>query len=93
MRIIDLLEQPDGVLKISTAVHISELDRLAGKLINYMHNEMPELTTSEGVEVLNVALWWVQFAAYSQFGGKVSGDPEQVENSYWRQAGRKNDSS
>lgn len=89
MKIVDLLKQPDGVMKISTAVHISELDRLAGKLINYMHDEMPELTTSQGVEVLNVALWWVQFAAYSQFGSEVSDDPEKIKNSYWEQASKR----
>jgi uncharacterized membrane protein len=85
MKISELHNQPDGPITLETTVNISGVDRLAGELINYMNEEMPGLTTGAAVEVLSVALWWVQYAAYNQFGKKVEQDSEHVSNSYWRQ--------
>jgi hypothetical protein len=87
MKIADLENKEDGLITFPLTIHISEVDRMAGELINYMGRELPGLTSSAAVEVLNVAMWWTQLAAYTQFGIKVSKNPEHIKNSYWKHAG------
>lgn len=87
MKISELETKEPGIIQFPVTLHISEVDQLAGKLINFIDREMPGLTTGEAAEVLNVAIWWVNLAAFNQFAGRVMGNPEHAENSYWRQVG------
>jgi hypothetical protein len=88
MKISELETREPGLLQFPVTVHISEIDNLAGKIINFIHDEMPELTPSEAVEVMSVAMWWVQLAAYTHFSAQVKIDQDHTENSYWKQAGQ-----
>ena len=85
MIIIDLKNQPDGPITLEARLHLSEVDRRAGEIINYIYEEMPGLSSGAAIEVLSIALWWVQYAAFNQFGKKVDSDSSHVGNSYWRQ--------
>ena len=82
--ILDLAEHGDGIETIHIPVHISEVDRLAGKVIRFMHNEMPgELSTGQAIEVLRTAAWWVECAAYAHYAKKKDGQPDRP--TYWQQ--------
>lgn len=56
LSILDLAEREDGVEVVTIPVHISEVDRLAGKVIQFMYKEMPDnLVTGQAIEVLRAA--------------------------------------
>lgn len=81
----ELADKEDGFIDVGIRVHTAEVDRLAGKVIKFMFDEMPgDLTTSAGVEVLLTALWWVQTAAFVSYAKKTGASPHVPTR--WEQA-------
>lgn len=89
--IIDLAEHEDGIETLQIPVHISEVDRLAGKVIRFMYEEMADkLVTGQAIEVLRAAAWWVECAAYAQYAKRNAEQPGRP--TYWQQlAGEEED--
>ena len=84
LSILDLAEREDGVEVVTIPVHISEVDRLAGKVIRFMYEEMPgELLTGQAIEVLRAAAWWLECAAYAHYAKRNAEQPGRP--TYWQQ--------
>jgi hypothetical protein len=87
MKISELETSKEGIIQFPLKLHISEVDQLAGKVINFINKEMPLLTTGQAIEVLSVATWWTQLAAYNQFAEQAVNNPGHAGNTYWEQVG------
>jgi hypothetical protein len=82
--ILDLAEHEDGIEVMTIPVHVSEVDRLAGKVIRFMYQEMPgELVTGQAIEVLRAAAWWLECAAYAHYAKEKEYQPDRP--TYWQQ--------
>jgi hypothetical protein len=82
--IFDLAEHDDGYETVVVPVHINEADRLAGKVLRFMFDEMPgDIVTGQAIEVLRTATWWLETQAYVHCARNRENEPNRP--TYWQQ--------
>lgn len=60
-----LNEMTPGVIELKTQIAVNEKDAMAGKLLDYLYDELlPKGSTNgDAFDVLEAAIWWLNLSA------------------------------
>lgn len=82
----EMAEMEDQFIGMSVHLHVSEVDRLSGKVFRFMLEEMPlQIANGQAIEVLENAIWWLRTMSYNDFADRALDDPELLERTYWHE--------